>query len=71
MQSTNYEDFPVCVNNAQAVAEPGGRYEIYLSDRPAARIWISTAGYREGILFARRLLAEALPETPQVELGSW
>ena len=71
MQSTNYEDFPVCINKANAVAEPDGRYEIYLSHRPAPRNWISTAGYNEGVLFARWLLAEALPETPETEVGSW
>ena len=71
MQSTNYEDFAVCINKANAVAEPDGRYEIYLSHRPAPRNWISTAGYNEGVLFARWLLADALPETPETEVGSW
>ena len=71
MQSTNYVDFPVCINSGGAVAEPDGSYEVYLSDRPAPGNWISTAGYREGILFGRWLLAEDLPETPDVELGTW
>ena len=71
MQSTNYRDFPVCINKSTAVREPDGSYAIYLSHRAAPRNWISTAGYREGILFARWLLADALPETPEVEVGRW
>ncbi len=71
MQSTNYVDFPVCINKAQAVAEEDGSFEIFLSHRPAPRNWISTAGYNEGILFARWLLSETLPETPSVEVCTW
>ena len=71
MQSTNYVDFPVCINKANAVAEDDDSYAIYLSHRRAPRNWISTAGYREGVLFARWLLAESLPETPEIELGNW
>ncbi|MYD96254.1 MAG: DUF1214 domain-containing protein [Gammaproteobacteria bacterium] len=71
MQSTNYVDFPVCINKATAAREPNGDYVIYLSHRPAPKNWISTAGYEEGILFARWLLAESLPETPRVEVGEW
>ena len=33
--------------------------------------WISTAGYREGVIFARWLLAEGLPQTPAAELCTW
>ncbi len=71
MQSTNYVDFPVCINKAQAVAEEDGSVEIFLSHRPAPRNWISTAGYNEGILFARWLLSETLPDTPSVEVCTW
>lgn len=71
MQSTNYEDFQVCINKRTAVAEPDGSYVVYLSHREAPKNWISTAGYNEGVLFARWLLAEELPETPEVELGEW
>ena len=71
MQSTNYVDFPVCINRASAASEPDGDYVIYLSRRPAPKNWISTAGYEEGILFARWLLAESMPETPKVEVGEW
>ena len=71
MQSTNYEDFPVCINKEQAVASDNGDFEIYLSHRPAPYNWISTAGYNEGILFARWLLSEELPNSPTVEVGKW
>ena len=71
MQSTNYADFPVCINKATAVSEPDGDHVMYLSQRPAPKNWISTAGYEEGILFARWLLAESMPETPMVEVGEW
>lgn len=71
MQSTNFEDFPVCINKEQAVASEDGSYEIFLSHRPAPRNWISTAGYSEGILFARWLLSEAIPETPTIEVAKW
>ena len=71
MQSTNYRDFPVCINSGTAVAEADGSFVVHLSHRPAERNWISTAGYREGILFARWLLAEEMPDTPQVEVLDW
>ena len=71
MQSANYIDFPVCINRVQAVAEQDGSFVIYLSHRSAPRNWISTAGYNEGILFARWLLADSLPDTPGVELAKW
>ncbi len=71
MQSTNYLDFPVCINSGTAVPEADGSYVIHISHREAPRNWISTAGYNEGILFVRWLLADSLPETPAVELGSW
>jgi hypothetical protein len=31
--------------------------------------WISTAAYKEAIIFCRWLLAEEMPEQPTVELG--
>ena len=71
MQSTNYRDFPVCINSGTAVAEADGSFVVHLSHRPAERNWISTAGYREGILFTRWLLAEEMPDTPQVEVLDW
>ena len=71
MQSTNYRDFPACINSGTAVPEADGSFVVHLSHRPAERNWISTAGYREGILFARWLLAEEMPDTPQVEVLDW
>lgn len=71
MQSTNYVDFPVCINKEQAIVLDDGSVEIYLSHRPAPQNWISTAGYIEGILFVRWLLSESLPDTPIVEVGKW
>ena len=71
MQSTNYRDWPVCINKATAVPEADGSFVLYVSGRPAPRNWISTAGYDEGILFARWLLADSMPDTPTVEVGAW
>ena len=71
MQSTNYAEYPVCINRETAIAEPDGGHVIHVSHRPAPGNWISTAGYREGIVFARWLLAEAMPAAPAVEVGRW
>ena len=71
MQSTNYVEYNVSINNSQAEPESDGSYSIYLSKGKAPRNWISTAGYKEGILFVRFLLAEEMPETPKVEIGTW
>ena len=71
MQSTNFDDFPVCLNKQTAVAEPDGSHVIHLSHRPVEHNWISTAGYSEAIIFIRWLLAEEMPETPTLELLKW
>ena len=52
-------------------AEPNddGSYTVYLSHQPlGVDNWISTAGYKEAIIFCRWLLAEKMPEQPTVEL---
>ncbi len=71
MQSMNYRDFPVCINKKTALPEADGSYVVHLSHRSKEPNWISTAGYREGILFGRWLLAEEMPETPRVEILDW
>ena len=71
MQSTNYADFPVCVNNATAIPAEDGSVEVVLSHREAPRNWMSTAGYREGVLFCRWLLADELPEPPGITVLKW
>ena len=71
MQSMNYKDYPSCINKGTAIAEPDGSYIICLSHRKAEKNWISTAGYKEAILFCRWLLAEKEPEQPTVELLTW
>lgn len=68
MQSMNYHHFPVCLNNQTTVPERDGTYVIYLSHREMEKNWISTAGYNEGIVFVRWLLAEKLPEKPLINL---
>ena len=68
MQSTNYRDYPVCLNNGTSEPESDGSYAIYLSHRPMEKNWISTAGYNEGIVFTRWLLAEEMPNKPQIEV---
>ncbi len=71
MQSMDFKNYPVCINMGTATAEADGSYTIYLSEREAPQNWISTAGYKEGIVFCRWLLAEETPETPTIELGKW
>ena len=69
MQSTDYKNHQVSINSGQAKPNPDGTYTIYLSHRPMGKDnWISTAGYKEAIMFCRWLLAEELPEQPTVEL---
>jgi len=70
MQSMDYKNYKVCINKEQAKANDDGSYTIYLSHRPMdVDNWISTAAYKEAIIFCRWLLAEELPEQPTVELG--
>ncbi len=71
MQSTNYLDYPVCLNSQTTVPEADGSYLVTLSARPADKNWISTAGYREGVLACRWLLSEAMPDTPEISLKRW
>jgi len=69
MQSTDYKNHKVSINNGEAKANPDGTYTIYLSHTPIGKDnWISTAGYQEAIMFCRWLLAEESPEQPTVEL---
>lgn len=71
MQPTNYADYPVCINKQTALPEADGSDVIQLSHRPADRNGISTAGYNEGVIIIRWQLAEAMPETPTLELVKW
>ena len=69
MQSTNYRDYKVCINKGNAKPNKDGSYTIYLSHEPMMTgNWISTAGYKEAIVFCRWLLAEDMPEQPTVEI---
>ena len=71
MQSTNFNDYPVCLNSQTTTPEADGSYLVTLSEKPAEKNWISTAGYREGVLFCRWLLSEAMPDTPSMTLKRW
>lgn len=71
MQSMNYRDYPVSMNMGSAQAEADGSYILTLSHRQAPKNWISTAGYSEGIIFIRWLLAEEMPQQPSVQVLSW
>ncbi len=71
MQSTNYLDYPVCLNSQTIQSEDDGSYLVTLSERPAEKNWISTAGYCEGVLACRWLLADAMPDAPKVALKRW
>jgi len=69
MQSMDYKNHKVCINNGNAIPNEDGSYFIYLSHEPMkVDNWISTAGYKEAIIFCRWLLAEEEPEQPSVEL---
>jgi hypothetical protein len=70
MQSMDYRNHKVCINKANAKPNADGSYTVYLSHRPMdVDDWISTAGYKEAVIFCRWLLAEEMPERPTVELG--
>jgi hypothetical protein len=69
MQSTDYKNHQVCVNKGQAAQNDDGSFTVFLSHKPMdVDNWISTAGYKEAIIFCRWLLAEEMPEQPTVEL---
>jgi len=69
MQSTDYKNHKVCINKEQAKPNADGSYTVYLSHRPMdTDNWISTAAYKEAIIFCRWLLAEEMPEQPTVEI---
>lgn len=69
MQSMDYKNYKVGINKGNTVANEDGSYTVYLGHRPMETPnWISTAGYKEAIIFCRWLLAEEMPEQPTVEL---
>ncbi len=60
----------VILKKIKKKAEFEGSHSVCLSHRPMdVDNWISTAAYKEAIIFCRWLLAEELPEQPTVELG--
>ncbi len=70
MQSMDYRNYPVCINSGTAKQNEDGSYTIYLShEKMDVDNWMSTATYKEAIVFCRWLLAEELPEQPTVEIG--
>jgi hypothetical protein len=70
MQSTDYKNYKVCINKGNAVPDEDGSFTIYLSHKPMdVDNWISTAAYKEAIIFCRWLLAEEMPEQPTTEVG--
>ena len=72
MQSMDYKNHKVGLNIGNTKAEEDGSYTIYLSHKPMEKDnWISTANYKEAIIFCRWLLAEELPEKPTVEVLSF
>jgi hypothetical protein len=69
MQSMDYANYKVCINKGNAKPNDDGSYTVYLSHTPMdVDNWISTAAYKEAIIFCRWLLAEELPVQPEVEL---
>lgn len=69
MQSMDYKNYKVCINKGNSVPNTDGSYTVYISHKKMeVDNWISTAGYKEAIIFCRWLLAEELPVQPTVEL---
>jgi hypothetical protein len=69
MQSTDFKNFKVGVNKENATPNEDGSYTVYLSHKEMeVDNWISTAGYKEAIIFCRWLLSESIPDQPTVEL---
>ncbi|MDD4604288.1 MAG: hypothetical protein PHF97_10845 [Bacteroidales bacterium] len=69
MQSMDYMNYKVCVNKGNAKPNPDGSYTIYLGHKPVdAHNSMLTAGYNEGIIFCRWLLAKEMPKPPVMEL---
>ncbi len=69
MQSMDYKNYKVCINKGNSVPNADGSYTVYLSHKEMdVDNWISTAAYKDAIIFCRWLLAETLPEKPTVEL---
>lgn len=55
MQSLDYENYPVALNDMD-ISTDSGRYRVVVSSRkPATGNWLSTAGKREGLLAIRYL----------------
>lgn len=71
MQSMDFKNYKVGINSQSAVPNTDGSFTIYLSHHPMeVENWISTAAYKEAIIFCRWLLADEMPVQPTVELGT-
>ena len=71
MQSMDFKHYKVSINKEQAKPNSDGSYTVYMSHQPMdVDNWISTAGYKEAVMFFRWLLADDMPEQPTVELLS-
>ena len=70
MQSMDFKNYKVGINKGSAKANDDGSYTVYLSHQHMeVDNWISTANYKEAIIFVRWLLAEEMPEQPTAEIG--
>ncbi|MFK7974533.1 MAG: DUF1214 domain-containing protein [Halioglobus sp.] len=66
MQSMDYENHPVALNNKQ-IATENGRYRVILAhQKPPQGNWLSTAGKQQGLLSIRYQLSED-SETPTLK----
>ena len=69
MQSMDFKHYKVGINKGSAVPNEDGSYTIYLSHKEMdVENWISTAAYKEAIIFCRWLLADEMPEQPTCEV---
>ena len=69
MQSMDFKNYPVCLNKGKARPNADGSYTIYLSHRDMdVDNLVSTAGYKEAVMFFRWLLVDEMPQQPTVKL---
>jgi len=65
LQSFDARYYQVSRNSKQVSLNPDGSWTIYVGMHdPGLGNWVSTAGYDEGLVFCRWLLAETSPARP-------
>lgn len=69
IQTYDYRYENVTINGGQTVYGADGSWRIVVAGTdPGVANWVSTAGHRQGVLWFRWFLAEALPERPRTRV---